>query len=107
MKYTFAVYTQHDEAGIEKEVNIRADARLKTVVRKAAEDIKFGNLADGKVYSCKVEILNGFNVPVGIVEVLGKVANRVRHAQIMRDGSIIWHDSRFVREDMGVKEFRI
>ena len=73
----------------------------------AAEDIKFGNLADGKVYSCKVEILNGFNVPVGIVEVLGKVANRVRHAQIMRDGSIIWHDSRFVREDMGVKEFRI
>ena len=73
----------------------------------AAEDIKFGNLADGKVYSCKVEILNGFNVPVGIVEVLGKVANRVRHAQIMRDGSTIWHDSRFVREDMGVKEFRI
>ena len=73
----------------------------------AAEDIKFENLADGKVYSCKVEILNGFNVPVGIVEVLGKVTNRVRHAQIMRDGSIIWHDSRFVREDMGVKEFRI
>lgn len=39
MKYTFAVYTQHDEAGIEKEVNIRADARLKTVVRKAAEEM--------------------------------------------------------------------
>lgn len=77
------------------------------MVNVAAEDIKFGNLADGKVYSCKVEILNGFNVPVGIVEVLGKVTNRVRHAQIMRDGSTIWHDSRFVREDMGVKEFRI
>lgn len=39
MKYTFAVYTQHDEAGIEKEVNIRSDARLKTVVRKAAEEM--------------------------------------------------------------------
>ena len=39
MKYTFAVCTQHDEVGIEKEVNIRADARLKTVVRKAAEEM--------------------------------------------------------------------
>ena len=39
MKYTFAVYTQHDEAGIEKEVNIRADTSLKTVVRKAAEEM--------------------------------------------------------------------
>lgn len=39
MKYIFAVYTQHDETGIEKEVSIRADASLKTVVRKAAEEM--------------------------------------------------------------------
>ena len=39
MKYTFAVYTQHDETGIEKEVSIRADASLKTVVKKAADEM--------------------------------------------------------------------
>ncbi len=39
MKYTIAVYTQHDETEIEKELNIRADARLETVVRKAAEEM--------------------------------------------------------------------
>ena len=39
MRYTIAVYTQHDETGIEKEISVRADARLKTVVRKAAEEM--------------------------------------------------------------------
>lgn len=76
-------------------------------IHVAAEDIKFEDLADGKVYSCKVEILNAFNMPYDIVEVLGKITDRVRHIQIMRNGNIIWHDSRFVREDMGIKEFRI
>ena len=73
----------------------------------AAEDIRFGNLADGKVYFCKVEILNAFNMPYDIVEVLGKITDRVKHRQIMRNGNTIWHDSSFIREEMGIKEFRI
>lgn len=76
-------------------------------IHVAAEDIKFGNLADGKVYFCKVEILNAFNAPYDIVEVLGKITDRVRHRQIMRNGNTIWHDSSFIREEIGIKEFRI
>ena len=73
-----------------------------------AEEIKFGNIADGKVYFCEVTILNGFNSSVGSVEVSGTVTYRgVSHAQIKHNGKTIWHNSSFIREEMGIKEFRI
>lgn len=74
----------------------------------SAEEVRFKDIADGKVFFCDVEILNGFNFPVGNVEVSGSVTYRgVSHAQIKHNGDTIWHDSRFIREDMGIKEFRI
>ena len=40
MKYTIAVLSGIEKDNvIEKEINVRADARLETVVRKAAEEI--------------------------------------------------------------------
>ena len=74
----------------------------------SAEEIKFGNIADGKVYFCKVAILDDFNSSVDSVEVSGTVTYRgVNHAQIRHNGKTIWHNSSFIREDMGIKEFRI
>lgn len=73
-----------------------------------AEEVKFGNIADGKVYFCEVAILDGFNSSVGSVEVSGTVTHRgVSPAQIRRNGKIIWHNSNVIREEMGIKEFRI
>lgn len=78
------------------------------VANVSAEEVRFKDIADGKVFFCDVEILNGFNSPVGNVEVLGSVTyHGVSHAQIMHNGNTIWHDSRFIREEMGIKEFRI
>ena len=77
------------------------------MVNAAAEDIKFGNLPDGKLYFCNVSILNGFNIPIDSVEVSGKIINKVKHTQITHNGSTIWHDSRFIREDLGITEFEI
>ena len=61
-----------------------------------------------KMYFCDIEILNGFNLAVGKVEVSGSITyHGVKHAQIKRDGKTIWHESRFIREDMGITEFKI
>lgn len=74
----------------------------------SAKEVRFKDIADGKVFFCDVEILNGFNFHVGNVEASGSVTyHGVSHAQIKHNGDTIWHDSRFVREDMGIKEFRI
>ena len=74
----------------------------------SAKEVRFKDIADGKVFFCDVEILNGFNFPVDSVEVSGNVTyHGVSHAQIKHNGDTIWHDSRFIREEMGIKEFRI
>ena len=74
----------------------------------AAEEVRFKDITDGKMYFCDVEILNGFSLAVGKVEVSGSITyHGVKHAQIKRDGKTIWHESRFIREDMGITEFKI
>ncbi len=76
-------------------------------VSTAAEDIDFLNLGDHKEYTCKVVILNGFNIPVASVLVSGKVGRHIQHIAVRHDYKLVWHESSFIREDMEIKEFRI